>query len=164
MNILKTKENISTIALAYLDEIDGSLKEISENNLYIAVPSFKRIIKRFYLIGDFLYNYNIVIEAYTDQVNYEVKVALGGTKKSLSVFDNSSNTLQLQYHDCDFRYLNAVPIDFEITNNSIADLNNILDINIQVKDDFLVNTLRRELTTSYLTTENFSIIQLGDNI
>lgn len=134
MNILKTKENISTIALAYLDETDGFLKEVTEKNMYVAIPSFKKGLKRFYLIGDYLYNYSLSVSALVTNPELVVKVLLGRKINTLEIFTPATHIDKVIYQEAEFKYLNAVPLDILIESQSILELTESLIIEIGTEE------------------------------
>ena len=78
--IIKTNENINSIALAYYDEEDEVLKEVNEDNLYFSLSPYSTKYKRLYLIGDLIYRDIIKVEAFVTSfgeiTNYEVKLNL----------------------------------------------------------------------------------------
>ena len=53
--VINTIESISELALALYDERDETLREVTSDDLVFPVFANKRIIKRLYLIGEFLY-------------------------------------------------------------------------------------------------------------
>lgn len=118
--IINTFENISDIALAFFDEREEVLKEITEENLYFAVPSFSTQHKRLYLIGDMIYNNTVNVVANIEE-GYEVKLIVKDSFDSLDDFNDATNTVSCTFSHS---YLNSIPVDILIISNK-AVLNTI---------------------------------------
>ena len=124
--LFKTKENISSIALAYYDEIEEVLKEIDEDNLYFSLQPFRTEYKRLYLIGDLIYS-EVVKVSITVPEGFEVKIKKLDTFDSVSNFDDATNEI---YCTVSNNYLNAIPIDILIISVGIQHSTEMLEISI----------------------------------
>ena len=121
--LLNTNENISTLALCYLDEKDEYLKEI-DSSTYFAVSPLSVSYKRLYLVGDYIYKGIVTITAtlpasFEDE--YDVKIKLGKAYDSVQEFDGFSNIATSEYSSLLFKYGNAVPLDVMIYSNSVIE-------------------------------------------
>lgn len=121
--LLNTNENISTLALCYLDEKDEYLKEI-DSSTYFAVSPLSVSYKRLYLVGDYIYKGIVTITAtlpasFEDE--YNVKIKLGEAYDSVEEFDGFSNIATSEYSSLLFKYGNAVPLDVMIYSNNITE-------------------------------------------
>ena len=122
-NLIKTNENISTLAIAYYDEVEEVLKEI-DSSLYFALSPLSLSYKRLYLIGDLLYQGNVTITATLPnqfQENYTIKLRLGEIYNNVDDFTNSTNTVTGNYKTVNFKYSNAVPLDVLIYSLNITE-------------------------------------------
>lgn len=131
--IIKTNENINSIALAYYDEEDEVLKEVNEDNLYFSLSPYSTKYKRLYLIGDLIYRDIIKVEAFVNSfgeiTNYEVKLNLLDAFNNISDFSDSTNRV---YCTLNNTHLNSIPLDILVisTNTSYETVN--LEIRITV--------------------------------
>lgn len=125
-DIIKTTENISDIALAYFDEVDETLKEINEDNLYFSLSPFSTQYKRLYLIGDLIYKDVIKVTASVHQ-DYEVKLNLLDSFNSVSDFTEATNII---YCALDNKHLNSIPLDILVTSKNIS--YNTVDLEIDI--------------------------------
>lgn len=122
-NLIKTNENISTLAIAYYDEVEEVLKEI-DSSLYFALSPLSLSYKRLYLIGDLLYQGNVTITATLPnqfQENYTIKLRLGEIYNNVDDFTNSTNTVTGNYKTVNFKYSNAVPLDVLIYSLNVTE-------------------------------------------
>ena len=120
--ILKTNENISTLAITYLDEVDETLKEISNGGLYFATSPFEAIHKRLYVIGDMLYDSVITISAEVAQYfrdDYTVQLKLGAN--DFVSFEESTNTSTKTLNIVTSTFVNAMPLDVLVTSKNITE-------------------------------------------
>ena len=126
--IIKTNENINSIALAYYDEEDEVLKEVNEDNLYFSLSPYSTKYKRLYLIGDLIYRDIIKVEALVSE-GYEVKLKLLDAFNNISDFSDSTNRV---YCTLNNTHLNSIPLDILVisTNTSYETVN--LEIRITV--------------------------------
>ena len=126
--IIKTNENINSIALAYYDEEDEVLKEVNEDNLYFSLSPYSTKYKRLYLIGDLIYRDIIKVEALVSE-GYEVKLNLLDAFNNISDFSDSTNRV---YCTLNNTHLNSIPLDILVisTNTSYETVN--LEIRITV--------------------------------
>lgn len=115
--ILNTNENISDLALAYFDEVDEVLKEITPDNLYFSISPYSSQYKRLYLIGDLIYKDIIKVSAYIDNDFYEVYVKVLDSFNKISDFEESTN---YAYCTLTNKHLNSIPVDFLIVSNNIC--------------------------------------------
>ena len=127
--IIKTNENISELALAFFDETDEMLKEITEDNLYFSLSPYSSQHKRLYLIGDLIYKDVVKITAEVSSGDYEVYVAILDRFNGRSDFSEASNTV---YCTLTNTHLNSIPVDFLIVSTGISTETIQLSINISV--------------------------------
>lgn len=132
--ILKTNENISDIALAYFDEVDEVLKEVTEDNFYFALHPFTSQYRKLYLIGDMIYSNNIRVSAYSSD-NYSVKVLFTDKVTSLEDFNEASDQDSFFF---DGLYLNAIPVHILVTSESITYSDMSLNLTITVGEELPV--------------------------
>lgn len=126
---IRTKENISTLAITYFDEIGESLKEISDGGVYFAMSPFETQHKRLYIIGDFIYNHRITVKAEVDSLDdYSVKLSLG-----LSTPDFESNVGSITMETSSSSFINALPLDISITSNRITEKNTSVKFTISAE-------------------------------
>lgn len=131
--LLKTDENIKTIALAFLDEEDGYLKQVQVDNLYISVPNKEFKHMQFFLIGDEIYTNKLTVTVRIDNPSYRVGVTLGEKYKNLSQFDK--RTAYLNYHsNAEFKYANAIPVDIVVFSDSVVEETSELEIFIESRE------------------------------
>ena len=121
--LLNTNENISTLALCYLDEKDEYLKEI-DSSTYFAVSPLSVSYKRLYLVGDYIYKGVVTITATLPssfETDYTVKIKLGEAYDSVEEFDGFSNIATSEYSSLLFKYGNAIPLDVMIYSNNVTE-------------------------------------------
>lgn len=122
-NLLNTTENISTLCLCYLDEVDEYLKEIDDST-YFAISPLSVSYKRLYLIGDYIYKGLVTVSASLPdnfESDYEVRLRLGQTYTNVSDFENHTSTVSGNYESLVFKYSNAIPLDVMIYSNNITE-------------------------------------------
>lgn len=130
--IIKTEENIDSLALAYYDEVNKVLKEVNSDDFYFTLSPFSSEYKRLYIIGDLIYN--DVINIYAEDVEgFSVKITQLDTFNSYTDFDNALSYLTCVY---DNKYLNSIPIDILITSESINE--KTIDLKLNISDEILV--------------------------
>ena len=115
--LINTNESISDIALAYFDEEEEVLKEITEDNLEFYIFPYGSEYKRLYLIGDLIYTNIIKITATVTDELYEVKLKLIDNFNSNSDFNDATNVIHCTVTN---NYLNAIPIDILVTSTGIS--------------------------------------------
>lgn len=131
--IIDTNLNISDIALAYYDDIEEVLKEVTEETLYFSVTPFSSQYKRLYLIGDLIYKNIVKISANIYGTSaYTVKLESLEKFTSLMDFEESSNVL---YIESSSNYLNTIPVDILITSHENIDTSFYLDIDLSIGDE-----------------------------
>ena len=137
-DILDTQESNSDLMLAIFDEKEERLIEVTANDLTLAVPAGKKRIKRFYLIGDMIYNkrVRVSISLYTDE--YSVGVLIG--KENASFHDFYSTSTSAIFDERDSRYLNALPVDIMIESKAFSYKNVPISITISAEDLFYENS------------------------
>ena len=121
--LLKTNENISTLALCYLDEKDEYLKEI-DSSTYFAVSPLSVSYKRLYLVGDYIYKGVVTITATLPssfETDYTVKIKLGEAYDNVEQFDGFNNVATSEYSSLLFKYGNAIPLDVMIYSNNVTE-------------------------------------------
>ena len=121
--LLNTNENISTLALCYLDEKDEYLKEI-DSSTYFAVSPLSVSYKRLYLVGDYIYKGVVTITATLPssfETDYTVKIKLGEAYDNVEQFDGFNNVATSEYSSLLFKYGNAIPLDVMIYSNSVIE-------------------------------------------
>lgn len=122
--LLNTNENISTLALCYLDEKDEYLKEI-DSSTYFAVSPLSVSYKRLYLVGDYIYKGVVTITATLPssfETDYTVKIKLGEAYDNVEQFDGFNNVATLiEYSSLLFKYGNAIPLDVMIYSNNVTE-------------------------------------------
>ena len=146
--LLKTSESISDIAIAYLDEIDGEIKEIDQR-FHIAVSAMSSSYIRLFLIGDRVYDSKIKIEAFIDpnDFEYDVKIRLGGSYVGVESFQYCSNEAIGVFKDCTEVYKNALPLDVLVTSLALTE-----------KTKSLIFKISYELgTLSYVTSITYTL-------
>ena len=87
--LLNTIENISTLSLCYLDEVDEYLKEVDETT-YFAISPLSVSYKRLYLMGDYIYKGTVTVSAFLPEnfdADYQVKLRLGQDYTDLNDFE-----------------------------------------------------------------------------
>lgn len=146
MQVLNTKESISTIALAYYDEVTKELKKVTSDNLFFAISSYSITMKRLYLIGDLIYNYDISVNASFvnfDTTSYTTKICMGKELLNIENFNESSHTITGNYETLPFTYLNAIPLDIYIKSNGLVEITDYIDFSINIENisDELLNQL-----------------------
>lgn len=130
--IIRTTENISDIALAYFDEVDETLKEINENNLYFSLSPFSTQHKRLYLIGDLIYKDVVRVYAYIGNGDFEVKLSLLDSFTSVADFSDATDNV---YCTLDNTHLNSIPLDILVISNNISYSTVTLEIEIIVGEE-----------------------------
>lgn len=121
--LLNTNENISTLALCYLDEKDEYLKEI-DSSTYFAVSPLSVSYKRLYLVGDYIYKGVVTITATLPssfETDYIVKIKLGEAYDNVEQFDGFNNVATSEYSSLLFKYGNAIPLDVMIYSNNVTE-------------------------------------------
>ena len=121
--LLNTNENISTLALCYLDEKDEYLKEI-DSSTYFAVSPLSVSYKRLYLVGDYIYKGIVTITATLPssfETDYTVKIKLGEAYDNVEQFDGFNNVATSEYSSLLFKYGNAIPLDVMIYSNNVTE-------------------------------------------
>lgn len=121
--LLNTNENISTLALCYLDEKDEYLKEI-DSSTYFAVSPLSVSYKRLYLVGDYIYKGVVTITATLPssfETDYTVKIKLGEAYDNVEQFDGFNNVATSEYSSLLFKYGNAIPLDVMIYSNNVTE-------------------------------------------
>ena len=108
-NYINTSEVIDNLALTEFDTESESLVEITNESLIIAVPAKRFTIKRFYLIGEMLYNNRISVQVSTGSVSYIAKLLLG-SKEFPRYSDFIESEVSSTYDTSNFKFLNALPI------------------------------------------------------
>ena len=131
--VINSLESIDNLALAYFDEQEEVLKEVTEDDLIFPVFSNKRIIKRLYVIGDLLYNNQITVEVTTDSSQYRAKIAIGRDTLRYSDFDEYTNIQTTTYAQSPYKLLNALPVDIYIESLGVSTEDVGLDIQISVE-------------------------------
>ena len=121
--LLNTIENISTLSLCYLDEVDEYLKEVDETT-YFAISPLSVSYKRLYLMGDYIYKGTVTVSAFLPEnfdADYQVKLRLGQDYTDLNDFEEYTNVVSGNYESLTFKYGNAIPIDIMIYSNNITE-------------------------------------------
>lgn len=133
---LDTLLNIPDIALAYIDETDGMLKEIDES-VYFAVSAMSFKYKRLFVIGERIYDSLLTIRAYIEDdvdEDYIVKLNLGQKYNGLESFQYSTNQVNGTY-DINYKYENALPLDVLVTSKHLTEKTFNLKFSITYGDD-----------------------------
>lgn len=133
--VINTIESISELALALYDERDETLREVTSDDLVFPVFANKRIIKRLYLIGEFLYKKNITVSVTSsDTKQYITKLVIGREGLRYSDFSEYTNTYTTTYDQCSAKFLNALPVDIFIESTGFSTEDVSIDINIKVEE------------------------------
>ena len=127
-NFINTSEVIDTLALAEFDVDTESLKEVSSDSFVLAVSSKKFTIKRYYLIGELLYNNNITVKVSTGSPNYTASVLIGYTEFP-RYSDFTKDLEEVSYDTSNYKFLNALPVDVLLESNTLA----IRDCHIEIE-------------------------------
>lgn len=129
---LRTVTNTENIVLAVLDKETEILREVESQDLILPVFAKNMVIKRFFLIGEALYNSNLTVTANTSTDEYTVKVAIGlGNIVRYSDFAEYTNSFTTQYNNTVNSYMNALPVDICITSNKYSIEDTELSITIK---------------------------------
>ena len=131
-NYINTSEVIDNLALTEFDTESESLVEITNESLIIAVPAKRFTIKRFYLIGEMLYNNMISVQVSTGSVNYIAKLLLG-SKEFPRYSDFIESEVSSTYDTSNFKFLNALPVDVLIESKHMSQTDCTIDITIGVE-------------------------------
>ena len=131
-NYINTSEVIDNLALTEFDTESESLVEITNESLIIAVPAKRFTIKRFYLIGEMLYNNTISVQVSTGSVNYIAKLLLG-SKEFPRYSDFIEAEVSSTYDTSNFKFLNALPVDVLIESKHLSQTDCTIDITIGVE-------------------------------
>ena len=131
-NYINTSEVIDNLALTEFDTESESLVEITNESLIIAVPAKRFTIKRFYLIGEMLYNNTISVQVFTGSVNYIAKLLLG-SKEFPRYSDFIESEVSSTYDTSNFKFLNALPVDVLIESKHLSQTDCTIDITIGVE-------------------------------
>lgn len=131
-NYINTSEVIDNLALTEFDTESESLVEITNESLIIAVPAKRFTIKRFYLIGEMLYNNMISVQVSTGSVNYIAKLLLG-SKEFPRYSDFIESEVSSTYDTSNFKFLNALPVDILIESKHMSQTDCTIDITIGVE-------------------------------
>ena len=118
-NYINTSEVIDNLALTEFDTESESLVEITNESLIIAVPAKRFTIKRFYLIGEMLYNNTISVQVSTGSVSYIAKLLLG-SKEFPRYSDFIESEVSSTYDTSNFKFLNALPVDVLIESKHLS--------------------------------------------
>lgn len=133
--VINTIESISELALALYDERDETLREVTSDDLVFPVFANKRIIKRLYLIGEFLYKKNITVSVTSsDTKQYITKLVIGREGLRYSDFSEYTNTYTTTYDQCSDKFLNALPVDIFIESTGFSTEDVSIDIDIKVEE------------------------------
>lgn len=132
--VINTVESINELALALYDDRDEVLREVTENDLVFPVFSNKRIIKRLYLIGEFLYKKQITVSVSTDNTQYIAKVVIGREDIRYSDFIEYTNMHSTTYDTSPYKYLNALPVDIYIESLGFSSEDVSIEIDLKVED------------------------------
>ena len=133
--VINTIESISELALALYDERDETLREVTSDDLVFPVFANKRIIKRLYLIGEFLYKKNITVSVTSsDTKQYITKLVIGREGLRYSDFSEYTNTYTTTYDQCSDKFLNALPVDIFIESVGFSTEDVGIDIDIKVEE------------------------------
>ena len=122
-SLLNTTENVSTLSLCYLDDVDQYLKEV-DNTTYFAVSPLSISYKRLYLIGDYIYKGVVTVVATLPlefSSDYTIKLRLGDVYTNANDFESYSNSISGSYEDLTFKYGNAIPLDVMIYSENITE-------------------------------------------
>ncbi len=131
-NYINTSEVIDNLALTEFDTESESLVEITNESLIIAVPAKRFTIKRFYLIGEMLYNNRISVQVSTGSVSYIAKLLLG-SKEFPRYSDFIESEVSSTYDTSTFKFLNALPVDVLIESKHLSQTDCTIDITIGVE-------------------------------
>lgn len=131
-NYINTSEVIDNLALTEFDTESESLVEITNESLIIAVPAKRFTIKRFYLIGEMLYNNMISVQVSTGSVSYIAKLLLG-SKEFPRYSDFIESEVSSTYDTSNFKFLNALPVDILIESKHMSQTDCTIDITIGVE-------------------------------
>ncbi len=131
-NYINTSEVIDNLALTEFDTESESLVEITNESLIIAVPAKRFTIKRFYLIGEMLYNNTISVQVSTGSVSYIAKLLLG-SKEFPRYSDFIESEVSSTYDTSNFKFLNALPVDILIESKHMSQTDCTIDITIGVE-------------------------------
>ena len=131
-NYINTSEVIDNLALTEFDTESESLVEITNESLIIAVPAKRFTIKRFYLIGEMLYNNTISVQVSTGSVSYIARLLLG-SKEFPRYSDFIESEVSSTYDTSNFKFLNALPVDVLIESKHLSQTDCTIDITIGVK-------------------------------
>lgn len=133
---MNTSEVVNNLALTELDTETESLVEVTEDSFVIAVSSKRFTIKRYYLIGEMLYNKNITVKVITGSEDYTAKV-LVGYKEYPRYSDFIESTFSnISYTTSSYKYLNALPVDVLVESNRISQTDCTLEIEIGADDEW----------------------------
>ena len=135
--LLNTIENISTLSLCYLDEVDEYLKEVDETT-YFAISPLSVSYKRLYLMGDYIYKGTVTVSAFLPEnfdADYQVKLRLGQDYTDLNDFEEYTNVVSGNYESLTFKYGNAIPIDIMIYSNNITETHTEVEFVLEWDDN-----------------------------
>lgn len=105
-NYINTSEVIDNLALTEFDTESGVFGRNNQWISYYTVPAKRFTIKRFYLIGEMLYNNTISVQVSTGSVNYIAKLLLG-SKEFPRYSDFIESEVSSTYDTSNFKFLNA---------------------------------------------------------
>ena len=131
-NYINTSEVIDNLALTEFDTESESLVEITNESLIIAVPAKRFTIKRFYLIGEMLYNNRISVQVSTGSVSYIAKLLLG-SKEFPRYSDFIESEVSSTYDTSNFKFVNVLPVDVLIESKHLSQTDCTIDITIGVE-------------------------------
>lgn len=159
--LLNTIENISTLSLCYLDEVDEYLKEVDETT-YFAISPLSVSYKRLYLMGDYIYKGTVTVSAFLPEnfdADYQVKLRLGQDYTDLNDFEEYTNVVSGNYESLTFKYGNAIPIDIMIYSNNITETHTEVKFVLEWDD----NTNNCNNPSFIRTQQTVQDIQLPEN-
>lgn len=131
-NYINTSEIVNTLALAEFNTDLESLVEVTNDSFIIAVSAKKFTIKRYYIIGEMLYNNTISLTVETNNNEYTTKI-LVGNKEYPRRSDFITNISSVTYDNTQFKYLNALPVDILIESNTLSQRDCVISLNIGVE-------------------------------
>ena len=134
---MNTSEVVNNLALAELDAETESLKEVTEDSFVVAVSSQRFTIKRYYLIGEMLYNKNLTVAVTTGSEDYTAKVLVG--YKEYPRYSDFYDTMAtgISYDTSNYKYLNALPVDILVESRVISQTDCTIEIEIGEEGEWL---------------------------
>lgn len=130
--ILSTLEVIDSLALSIYDPSTELLREVEERDLVVPVFTGKSYIKRFYLIGEYLYKHDVKVTVNIGNTEYNAKVIIGRDQVRLSDFSEYTNSQETSYKDAPYKLLNALPVDVLVTSLGLSTEDADIEIEIEV--------------------------------